>query len=240
MARRKSVDYSPQVRLVLDNARMYHDAYYAVPTFGGPSLHFHRRALAAPAEPLTRSALEYVYATLASWGMHRMGGGAQMLPFEDFEESISALSPWMPRLSTATPASMTDEAWAAFEQVFCGIRVMASKTSLVGNSKVMAHLLPHLVPPIDREYTLVFLRGNKNINNDVRGEWALLRELLEGFFYPVARDPAFAATAASWVADQRRYAWDTSLLKVIDNLVIGAVKSRQKDAVAAGPPDRGI
>jgi hypothetical protein len=36
-------------------------------------------------------------------------------------------------------------------------------TSLVGNPKMLAYLLPNLVPPIDREYRLNFLLRNKQI-----------------------------------------------------------------------------
>ena len=37
--------------------------------------------------------------------------------------------------------------------------------------KVMHHMLPNIVPPIDREYTLRYLCGNTNIANDLDKEW---------------------------------------------------------------------
>ena len=100
---------------------------------------------------------------------------------------------------------------------------MESGTSLVGNSKVMAHLLPNLVPPVDRQYTLQFLFGNGRIKNGSE-EWTMLKKALDHFFYPVFRDPRFQAKAVKWRADKNRSNWDTSDLKIVDNLLIGLLK----------------
>lgn len=102
---------------------------------------------------------------------------------------------------------------------------MASKTSLVGNSKVMAHALPNLVPPVDRQYTLRFLFGNTNIRNELEHEWDRLQLILQNFFYPIVLDRAFKAKANTWQENQVEFVWDTSPLKIVDNLVIGLLKS---------------
>jgi hypothetical protein len=219
--------YRRQVSDVLANASTYHDAYYEAETFRGPSLYFHRRCIALSTEPLTVNRLECIYATLASWGMHRMGrGGSKMRPFGEFQQSVVALSRTIDELKHVKPETVAPEDWACLGEVFLGIRVMATGTSLVGNSKVMAHLVPNIVPPIDREYTLRLLRGSMNIQNDPHKEWLLMKGLMEGFFLPVARDPRLRALAGKWMADQDRYPWDTSLMKVIDNLLIGARKAQ--------------
>lgn len=57
----------------------------------------------------------------------------------------------------------------------------------VGNSKVIAHALPKLTAPIDREYTLTFLFGDGQIRNDKQAEWTTLRHILQHFFYPVPK-----------------------------------------------------
>ena len=77
--------YQDKARDLIVNADRYHDAYYRAATFRGPSLYFHQRALATRESPSSLPHLEYVYATLASWGMHRMGkGGSKMQPFTLF------------------------------------------------------------------------------------------------------------------------------------------------------------
>lgn len=101
---------------------------------------------------------------------------------------------------------------------------MASGTSIVGNSKVMAHMIPNIVPPIDREYTLKYLKGNTNIRNGLDYEWKLMKGVISEIFIPVAKDTEFVKKANAWIDNQSEYPWDTSIFKVIDNLVIGARK----------------
>lgn len=81
----------------------------------------------------------------------------------------------------------------------------------------------HFVPS-HREYTLRYLCGNTNIANDLDKEWKTMMEIIGGFFIPVATEVAFAAKAARWIADTGAYPWDTSVIKVIDNLLIGSRK----------------
>src|SRR5262249_33921692 len=108
--------------------------------------------------------------------------------------------------------------------IFQGIKIMETNTSLVGNSKVMHHMIPNIVPPIDREYTLSYLRGNTNITNNLNHEWEIMKSLISDFFIPIAINRNFASKAQHWIAKQDRYPWDTSVFKVIDNLIIGTRK----------------
>jgi len=160
-----------------------------------------------------------------------------MREFEDFGASLQAVWPLALRLQEKTPDNLNEPDWPDLRTVFCGIRCMASGTSLVGNSKVMAHLLPNLIPPVDREYTLKFLFRNSQITNNIEGEWEKLRQILEGFFYPVAQSPLFQSKAESWLTQKDQFKWDTSCLKILDNLVIGLskiVRAEQK-AREGGP-----
>src|SRR4051812_27886753 len=64
--------------------------------FTGPSIHFHHRTVQRLAElGSVETAVRddqfanYLYATVACWGMHRMGPrGAKMRPFNEFQESL--------------------------------------------------------------------------------------------------------------------------------------------------------
>jgi len=120
---------------------------------------------------------------------------------------------------------MTEQKWGNLKGIFSGINVMASGTSLVGNSKVMHHMLPNIVPPIDREYTLWYLRGSTTNKNDLDYEWHLLREIISNFFIPIATDKKVKGFADKWISNRDNYPWDTSILKLVDNLVIGLKKS---------------
>jgi hypothetical protein len=201
-----------------------HQAYYEAATFGGPSLHFHLMALNSAKEKNLSDFCWHSYAMLASWGMHRMGrGGSKMCEFNEFESSMKEVWPLILNLQGVSPGRMIAEEWSALRLIFRGIRCMASATSLVGNSKIMAHALPNLIPPIDRQYTLSFLYGRSEIKNDIDGEWEILKEISQGFFYPILSSAEFDTHATSWVSNPD-FKWDTSKLKVADNLVIGLAK----------------
>lgn len=219
-------DFDDRVADILVNAERYHAAYYAAEIFRGPSLYFHRRSLETRSDPISQTHLECIYATLASWGMHRMGrGGSKMRPFEEFRKSVEAVQPEIRAAQRLDYRRMRETDWGILERIFRSIKIMASRTSLVGHSKVMAHMAPNIVPPIDREYTLRYLRGTTNIRNSLDGEWAEMLRIIAGFFIPVAMDAHLGKQISEWMGDQQRFPWDTSTLKVIDNLVIGARKA---------------
>ncbi len=225
--RRMSIDLTPKITQVLKKADFYHRQYYAVKTFGGPSLHFHRRALGLEGSVLPDLRIELIYGVLASWGMHRMGkGGSKMMPFDVFQESLRGTGDQIARARRINPAVMNEGDWRVLKFIFKNIRVMATGTTIVGNSKVMSHLVPNAIAPVDREYTLKFLFGNGNITNDLDKEWLLLRKIHEEFFYSIVNDARFAKQACMWIANQVEWPWDTSELKVADNLVIGAMKGK--------------
>lgn len=222
-ARHGNADFSGKIEDILRHAVEYHDAFYAADTFKGPSLYFHRRALeSASGESFTKY-LEYIYAVLTSWGMHRMGsGGSKMQDFETFRLSVEPLRTSIRTAKDFKPEEMTEREWGCLKEIFISINVMASGTTIVGNSKVMHHLLPNIVPPIDREYTLWFLKGNGTVRNDLESEWTMMREIISGFFIPVSKADSFKTLADSWMTQQESYPWDTSRMKIIDSLIIGA------------------
>jgi hypothetical protein len=51
-------------------------------------------------------------------------------------------------------------------QVIAAIKVSTSRTQIVAGSKMLHHLLPELIPPIDRQYTSSFFTGQKVVPDD--------------------------------------------------------------------------
>jgi len=49
-------------------------------------------------------------------------------------------------------------------------------------------------------------------------------EIISKFFIPVASDSTFYSKAEQWMNGNEAYPWDTSVMKVVDNLVIGSKK----------------
>lgn len=218
-------NYQNKVTDIINNAEIYHESYYKAGIFRGPSLYFHRRTLEIANSDNFELYLEFIYATLASWGMHRMGrGGPIMQNFDVFKESILKIKDKIEKAKMINYQNVTESDWELLEEIFRGIKVMNTHTSIVGNSKVMAHMIPNIVPPIDREYTLKYLKGNKNIRNGLDYEWELMKEIMSEFFIPIAKNNEFDEKARDWISNQSEYPWDTSILKVVDNLVIGAMQ----------------
>ena len=145
---------------ILDNLDAFHAAYYGADTFGGPSFYFHLRAL--DSRNCCDAFAEASYAMLVSWGMHRMGPrGAKMKDFDPYRASLNRVWPKIQQAAQFSPSEMDETEWLNLKDIFLSIDVMASGKLLVGNSKVMAHALPHIVPPIDGSYTLKYLCGKK-------------------------------------------------------------------------------
>jgi len=152
-------------------------------------------------------------------------GGSKMRDFDEFAASLRAVWPLVVKLQGTLPHDLANHHWDDLATMFAEIKAMASSTSLVGSSKVMAHALPKLVAPVDRQYTLTLLFGNGQIRNDKQEEWTKLRQILEHFFYPVATSTAFLPKAETWMKQSAKFKWDTSPLKVVDNLIIGFRKT---------------
>jgi hypothetical protein len=218
---RKIKNYQPQISNLIDNLETLHNSFYAKEVFTGPSLYFHGKALDARHMSDNEQYLEYIYATLVSWGMHRMGsGGSKMLGFEEFKNSVDGLKDEICAAQNINIEDIAESDWAVLEKIFKNLKIMKTGTSLVGNSKVMAHMMANIVPPIDRAYTLRYLE--ENVKNGFEHEWPLMRNIIEKFFIPVATDKNYSTHAKNWMGDRKKYPWDSSPFKIIDNLIIAA------------------
>lgn len=110
--------------------------------------------------------LESLYVTLASRGMHRIGPQpAKLRDFESFSEGFLRHRDNIRALENTILADVADAAVedliARLWTIVSGLRVSPSDTQIVAGSKALHHVLPELVPPIDREYTIQFFYGYK-------------------------------------------------------------------------------
>jgi hypothetical protein len=195
--------------------------------FGGPSVHFHVRAIERRLTHDTlRSAiaddelLELIYATLTSWGMHRMGPkGAKLVDFEPFCDRIRKQSAILEELEPLVITDVdgvvvADKIWRAVS----GARVSASGTQIVAGTKALHHLLPDLIPPIDRTYTIRFFHENTLMP---KGDEHAFKEV-----YPALVE--IAARAGDHLGVNDRSPMNTSRSKIIDNAIIGYVWGKLK------------
>ena len=151
-----------------------------VASFGGPSMYFHHRAVElCKSDFLSEGHIEMVYATLVAWGMHRTGkGGSKMPNFKDFSNSIKSVSSTLYKYQHTkienVSANDIAQVIAELSDICFGvnsIKASTTKSKFVSASKTLAHILPDLVPPMDRQYTIKFFNKRKaNYNLTIKDE----------------------------------------------------------------------
>jgi hypothetical protein len=204
--------------------------FEASAAFSGPSVYFHERAIETRRQHTSAATLladdrflEYVYAVLPSWGMHRMGSQpAKVTEFSRLAASLRAAIPdidqlWpldITRLDPADVPEVTRRAW----QVIAAIRASTSETQIVAGTKTLHHVLPDLIPPIDRQYTFRFFTGQKLALSGDRNaflEWfPCLAEIGQRCRSPIETTINRAGPMATGTA------------KVIDNAIIGFMQAQ--------------
>ncbi len=211
---------------LINNMEKYHKFFYERNVFRGPSYHFHKRALESEGD----EKIEMVYAVLVSWGMHRMGpNGAKMKDYDEFHKSMKHLVTQIEHIKKIVSQKGTVQQTFYdisddLQRIYNNVDVMESDVKIVGNSKVLAHYLPEILSPIDRQYTLNFLTGNVDRTNF--SEQFLSFEMFKKFHLEIVpnviNNSNFRTKAEKWLKDDNYY-WDTSLPKIVDNLIIGKI-----------------
>lgn len=157
--------------------------------------------------------IEEIYATLIAWGMERRKG--KLMAFKDFRNSIDKDK--LATLFNCKLYNLDKERRKILGQVFLKLRTMESTSQFVGNSKVLHHLLPGLVVPMDGAHTLKFFCKyspyDKNPKKQKRKEKDLFLCLLDEFRELCKRIPERLL--------KKSKPYDTSVLKIIDNAIIG-------------------
>lgn len=191
--------------------------------FTGPSLYFHTKTLARWAAHASVSDLfddeqffDFLYATLTAWGLHRMGPGNTKLvdldviraSFKSHEGAIGAL-----RGLTLGAGPARDVPHVAREiwRVVASLKVSVAEARIVANSKALHHVLPNLVPPIDREYTFRFFYGRNNLSIEEG----------EAFQEMYAALDRIARSNLAAIQEYVGRGWHTSHAKVVDNAIVG-------------------
>jgi hypothetical protein len=103
-------------------------------------------------------------------------------------------------------------------QVLDAMLISGSKSHLVANTKTLHHILPDLIPPVDRAYTLAFFCINTELPSckPASAIWQ--------FLFPAFVDAAAQlSTRLTQLVDLHEENWYTSPTKVLDNAIIGAM-----------------
>lgn len=152
--------------------------------FGGPSVYFHQECLRARAEHgfLSPRHIETLYATLTAWGMHRMGDSdktkTKLTSWDRFRNSLVTGAESVRALGTVTLLGSSERDYSdtvsALRPCYDALDLSQSNATIVVNSKALFHLLPDLVPPIDRQYTVRFFRHRPAEWRDSKGKFRIV------------------------------------------------------------------
>ena len=217
-----------RVRDLSENFAYYLREFEKRAVFGGPSVHFHVRAIerrlthgSVASAVRDQELLELIYAMLTSWGMHRMGPkGAKLVNFEPFCDGVRRQSAILEEIESAVindvgdVGAVTDKIWTAVSDA----RLSASGTQIVAGTKALHHLLPDLIPPIDRTYTIRFFHENTVMR---RGDEKTFKEVFPALV-------GIASNAWDHLSVNDRSPMNTSRSKIIDNAIIGYVWAKLK------------
>ena len=228
--------------------------------FRGPSIYFHHKALLESKERfLSPEHLETIYAVLPSWGMHRMGGDAKVCSFNEFKTSIldsseneetindlKTIDDYLSKIENTKKRNVATieklgEKVSKIAKLISQIKASSSDSHLVSASKTLHHILPNLVPPIDREYSVRFMKkecpfvtGQKNQVNVNKDHKALAEIFITGMLNFFNSDEWKNIVKDITLIEPNRSihevgAFNTSLPKMFDNLIVAFVKLHNVD-----------
>jgi len=180
--------------------------------FSGPSIYFHDATIgmrrSADLHTLIKDEkfIEYLYAVLTSWGMHSLRGGPKLLEFDKFAEETKAMGQKVLSLDGKTLGEITKTEINLLYQTLVNNSIMQTNTRIVGNSKLLHHLLPDLIPPIDGANILRFF--------DLEGSDIKVFPELMNYFKSIYNKIA-------WNKISYDGPMNSSRPKLIDNAIIG-------------------
>ena len=139
--------------------------------FTGPASYFPHMALEYRKRNfLSDRHIEMIYATLTAWGMHRLSKTGPKLPdFKHFKCHILHCKNELNKLKDVriedVPEGQKDSLFSELKElVFNKIHASETNSQIVASTKTLAHILPDLIPPMDREYTAKFFGINIDTN----------------------------------------------------------------------------
>lgn len=167
--------------------------------------------------------MKALHDTLRAWGLGARG--SDLLPLAEFGPALmsasSRLEPLQPLGIDAEDLEVerTIEAlWKAIES----LGIVRNDALLVAGSKTLHHLLPDLVPPMDRVYTQKFFGWH---NPQFQYGQAKCFRLAYAALVLVAHD----VKARQYVGT---HPWHSSVSKVLDNALVGLVRAIEDGVVS--------
>lgn len=162
--------------------------------------------------------IELIYCALDSWNMNQRG--SKLVQYPIFAKSIESQASILDNLYKVRLENILvnekEQIFDYLKTLFTKLNITTWKTKIVWISKTLHFLLPNLVPPIDRTFTMDFLYWHINYKtwkNEVKNFIEIINwfEIIANKLKLTKADIDF-----EW--------WNTSIPKLIDNAIIWYVK----------------
>lgn len=161
--------------------------------------------------------LKSLYKTLGAWGIGKRA--SKLRPFQAFVSALNASEKEICELdgvrldqTNMNIELIENKIW----NLISTIEIVENKAKLVPCSKLLHHVLPELIVPIDREYTQVFF-GWQNPTFQKKQAFCFRQAYREFQRISIAVNPSqYVGTG-----------WNSSMTKVIDNAIVGLVQYKK-------------
>jgi hypothetical protein len=154
---------------------------------------------------------ELLHSTLQAWGIGRRA--SRLAALDEFRRELSDRAPELPQLDQLTledPSLEITEVTKVLDRLVQELGVVDNQARIVAGTKTLHHLLPDLVPPMDRAWTGAFF-GWRLLDPQNRQTEIFSKAFAGLYGVAVAARPSRLVGAG----------WRTSLTKILDNAVIG-------------------
>jgi hypothetical protein len=160
--------------------------------------------------------IELIYKTLKEWGMSSRG--ARMIPLKTFKSMLKKkrknLNSFRKLKIDRLSKKKFDKVFSEFNKLFDYFKITRGKTQLIGFSKMLHFILPNLIMPIDRKYTLQFFYNNKNVNTNRQFEYFLE---IHQCLHDISQKINFRKMINNRI--------NKNVPKIFDNAIIGYIKN---------------
>lgn len=184
-------------------------------------LEFHMRTIERRREVGTAAAAvadkrfcELLYETLRAWGVGRRA--SRLVDLTEFRQRLEAHGEEFEALdgfALEDPSLALEAVADRVDDLICELGIVHNQAVIVAGTKALHHLLPSLVPPMDRAWTGAFFGWN--VVDPQNRHSAIFREAFSALAIV-----AVACRPSRLVAD----GWRTSSTKILDNALIGYCK----------------
>ncbi len=210
-----------QVDELCKNFEAYLAEFNGAPPFTDVQVSYHivtldlREKLGGVANSVDSDAyLHSLYSTLEAWGMNwgRDGDkGPKMQEYDTFAASVRKYKGGISALEGVGLAQIDADVTRKLWRIIGGMQLSQRQSQTVTGAKALHHLLPQLLPPVDREYTQPFFHyDDMQFQYNQETAFALMLE----YFARIAQ----RVDLGRYVGTAR---WATSESKLIDNAIIG-------------------